>query len=310
MSTLLLTHPVCIEHDTGSFHPECPERLKAVLQALETEEFAFLHRDMAPHATIEQLLRAHPMHHIDSIFQAIPHSDSHHHIDPDTVVSANSGEAALRAAGAVCAAVDAVALGQVRNAFCAIRPPGHHAERDQAMGFCLFNNIVVGAMHARAVHGLQRIAVVDIDVHHGNGTQHMFQDDPDLFYASTHQNNSYPGTGEAHEQGVAGNIVNVPLPPGSGSAEFRAAFTDDILPRLRAFKPDMILISAGFDAHAADPLAHFRLTTSDFGWVTRELLTVSDEVCNSRVVSALEGGYDLGALAASVAAHVRALMGS
>lgn len=310
MPTLLLTHPVCIEHDTGSFHPECPDRLKAVLQALESEEFAFLHRDLAPHATIDQLLRVHPMHHIETVFQAIPHSDSHHHLDPDTVVSANSGEAALRAAGAVCAAVDAVATGQARNAFCAVRPPGHHAERDQAMGFCLFNNIAVGALHAREAHGLQRIAVIDFDVHHGNGTQHMFEDDADLFYASTHQNNAYPGTGEAHEQGVAGNIVNVPLPAGAVSADFRSAFADCILPRLREFKPDMIMISAGFDAHAADPLAHMRLTTSDFGWVTREVVSVADEACKSRVVSALEGGYDLAALAASAAAHVRALMGS
>jgi acetoin utilization deacetylase AcuC-like enzyme len=310
MSTLLLTHPVCIEHDTGPFHPECPERLKAVLQGLESEEFGFLHRDLAPHATVEQLLRVHPMHHIEAIFNAIPHSDSHHHVDPDTVVSANSGEAALRAAGAVVAAVDAVMAGQVRNAFCAIRPPGHHAERDQAMGFCLFNNIAVGALHAREVHGLRRVAVVDIDVHHGNGTQHMFEDDAELFYASTHQESAFPCTGAAQEQGVAGNIVNVPLPAGSGSADFRSAFTDCILPRLREFKPEMILISAGFDAHAADPLAHFRLNTADFGWVTREILAVADEHCQGRVVSALEGGYDLAALAACVATHVRALMGS
>lgn len=310
MPTLLLTHPVCIEHDTGSFHPESPERLKAVLQALEAEDFAFLQRDLAPHATVEQLLRAHPMHHIESVFNAVPHSDSHHHIDPDTVVSANSGEAALRAAGAVCAAIDAVMAGQARNAFCAVRPPGHHAEADRAMGFCLFNNIAVGAFHARAAHGLTRIAAVDFDVHHGNGTQHLFEDDPNLFYASTHQGNAYPGTGHAFEHGVDGNIVNWPLPAGAGSADFREAFAEGILPRLREFKPELILVSAGFDAHAADPLAHLRLTEADFAWVTRELVTLADAVCSGRVVSALEGGYDLRALAASAAAHVRALMGS
>ncbi len=310
MPTLLLTHPVCLEHDTGEFHPECADRLKAVLAALESEDFAFLHRDVAPHATMDQILRVHPPHHIDRVMSAIPHGDFVHHIDPDTAVSANSGEAALRAAGALVAAVDAVATGQARNAFCAVRPPGHHAERDQAMGFCLFNNIAIGVMHAREAHGLKRLAVIDFDVHHGNGTQHIFHDDPDVFYASTHQDSAFPGTGLTHERGVAHNILNVPLPAGAASVDFRIAYTDCILPALREFAPEMIFISAGFDAHAADPLAHMRLKTEDFGWVTREILRVADDVCASRVVSALEGGYDLGALAASTAAHIRALMGS
>lgn len=308
MPTLLLTHPVCLEHDTGEFHPECPDRLKAILAALEGEDFAFLHRDIAPHATVEQLLRVHPMHHIDRIMGAIPHGDHVRHLDPDTVVSAQSGEAALRAAGAVCAAVDTILAGQARNAFCAVRPPGHHAERDQAMGFCLFNNVAVGALHAVEQHGLKRVAVIDFDVHHGNGTQHVFEEDARFFYASVHQDSAYPGTGEARETGL-GNIVNVPLPAGSGSHDFRTAFTDLILPRLRAFQPEMILVSAGFDAHAADPLAHMRLTTEDFRWVSNELVRMAEELCQNRLVSVLEGGYDLRALAACCAVHVRALMG-
>lgn len=308
MPTLLLTHPVCIEHDTGEFHPECSDRLKVVLNALEGEEFAFLHRDMAPHATMEQLLRVHPMHHIEEVMRAIPHGDLVHHIDPDTVVSTNSGEAALRAAGAVCAAVDAVLARQARNAFCAVRPPGHHAERDQAMGFCLFNNVAIGAAHAVEHHGLARVAIVDFDVHHGNGTQHICQEDARFFYASTHQDNAYPGTGLAHEIGM-GNIVNVPLLAGAGSSDFRTAFTDIILPRLRSFRPELIMISAGFDAHAADPLAYLRLTTEDFRWVTNELVRAAEELCDNRIVSTLEGGYDLHALAASCTVHVRALMG-
>ncbi|MBF0374763.1 MAG: histone deacetylase family protein, partial [Alphaproteobacteria bacterium] len=192
---------------------------------------------------------------------------------------------------------------------CAVRPPGHHAEFDHAMGFCLFNNAAIGAYHARVAHGLRRVAVVDFDVHHGNGTQHILGEDPDFFYASSHQWPCYPGTGSPSETGVANNVLNVGLAPGSGGDDFRTAYAELILPRLREFKPDMILISAGFDAHAADPLAHLRLTTADYGWVTAELLKVAEECCDHRVVSVLEGGYDLDALAASVALHVRTLMG-
>ncbi|WP_142848275.1 histone deacetylase family protein [Telmatospirillum sp. J64-1] len=310
MPTLLFTHPACLEHDTGPHHPECADRLKAVLAALEGEEFTLLHREEAPHATMEQLLRAHPPHHVDYVLSHLPHGDMVHHLDPDTVVSANSGEAALRAAGAVVAAVDAVARKECRNAFCAVRPPGHHAERDQSMGFCLFNNVAIGALHAREVHGLRRVAVIDFDVHHGNGTQHIFEEDAELFYGSTHQANAFPGTGGIAECGVGGNICNVPLPPGATGAEFRSAMSEKVLPALRAFRPDIILISAGFDAHASDPMAHLRLTTADFSWVTHEILKIADETCNSRVVSVLEGGYDLTALAACTVAHVRALMGS
>jgi acetoin utilization deacetylase AcuC-like enzyme len=229
-------------------------------------------------------------------------------IDADTFMSAGSAQAAMHAAGAAITAVDGVMAGEFRNAFCAVRPPGHHAERDSAMGFCLFNNIAVGALHARIRHGLTRIAVVDFDVHHGNGTQDIAFDDPDFFYASSHQMPLYPGTGSPSERGVAGNIVNRPLPSGSGSAEFRTSWRDHILPALEAFAPGFVFISAGFDAHRADPLANLNLVEDDFAWVTAEICAVAQGVCAGRVVSALEGGYELDALAASAVAHVRALI--
>jgi acetoin utilization deacetylase AcuC-like enzyme len=261
---------------------------------------------VAPLAEAEQIARVHARLYVDRVLHAIP-AAGYVGFDPDTIASPGSGEAALRAAGAVTAAVDAVVAGEVRNAFCAVRPPGHHAEATRAMGFCIFNNIAIGAAEARAVHGLERVAVMDFDVHHGNGTQHMFERDANLFYASTHQWPFYPGTGAADETGV-GNIVNVPLAPMSGSREFRAAMTEIVLPALRGFRPDLLLISAGFDAHADDPLASLRLQEGDYEWATRALMAVADECCRGRVVSTLEGGYDLPALAASAAAHVRALM--
>jgi len=218
-----------------------------------------------------------------------------------------TGKAALRAVGAVCAAVDAVVGGEAANAFCAVRPPGHHAEPARAMGFCLFNNVAIGARHARAVHGLARVAVVDFDVHHGNGTQAAFEADATLFYASTHQSPLYPGTGGREERGV-GNIVNLPLPPGTDSVGFRRAVADELLPALDEFAPELILVSAGFDAHAADPLAGLALTEADFAWITEALLVLAGRHCGGRLVSVLEGGYDLDALAASAAAHIGALM--
>ncbi len=224
------------------------------------------------------------------------------------MLSPGSGAAARRAAGALCAAVDAVAAGEAGNAFCAVRPPGHHAEPSRAMGFCLFNNVAVGALHARAAHGLRRVAVVDFDVHHGNGTQAMFWDDAELFYASTHQMPLFPGTGGAEERGVAGNILNVPLAPMAGSLEFRHGLRETILPALIRFEPQFILVSAGFDAHEDDPLAGLRLHEDDYAWVTTELLAVARDFCDGRVVSTLEGGYNLQALGASAAAHVTALM--
>jgi len=306
MTTQLYTHPACLEHDPGPGHPERPERLRAVLAALEDESFADLERREAPPASRAQLLYVHTEAYVEQVFAALPESGQVN-LDADTLVSPGSGEAALRAAGAVCAAVDAVMSGGAANAFCAVRPCGHHAEAARAMGFCLFNNVAVAAFHARAAQGARRVAVVDFDVHHGNGTQHMFEADADLFYASTHQWPLYPGTGAADERGV-GNIVNLPLSPHSGSDDFRAAVSGSLIPALHAFKPDLLLISAGFDGHARDPLAQLNLVEDDFAWITDELMTVAGEHCAGRVVSALEGGYDLAALAASAAAHVRRLM--
>ncbi|MDH3230289.1 MAG: histone deacetylase family protein [Alphaproteobacteria bacterium] len=307
MSTILYTHPACAAHDMGPMHPESPARLKAVLDALDAGEFDALDRRQAPAAELDQIARVHPRSYVERILAAIPET-GFVQLDPDTAVCPKSGEAALRAAGAVCAAVDDVMAGEADNAFCAVRPPGHHAEPSRSMGFCLFNNVAVGAEQARAVHGLGRVAVVDFDVHHGNGTQAMFWDDKNLFYASTHQSPHYPGTGGTGERGVAGNIVNAPLPPHTGSAGFRQAMQAMILPALAEFGPEFLLISAGFDAHAADPLASLELNEDDFAWVTRELMNIANAYCGGRVVSTLEGGYDLAALGRSAAAHVRTLM--
>lgn len=307
MHTILFSHSACLNHDTGQYHPECADRLRAVMQALEAEEFMFLDRRDAPRAEREVIARVHPMGYVDWVLEQIP-AEGHAALDGDTHISPGSGEAALRAAGAVVAAVDAVMAGQARNAFCAVRPPGHHAEPARAMGFCMFNNIAIGAAHARAAYGLERVAVMDFDVHHGNGTQAMFENDAGLMYLSTHQGHFYPGTGLASEHGVADNIVNAPLAALSGSAEFRAAFDETILPALERFRPELLLISAGFDAHAADPLAQLRLTEADFAWATRQLMQVAERHAKGRVVSALEGGYDLHALAACARVHVLELM--
>jgi len=306
MRTALITHPACLEHDTGRGHPERIDRLRAVLQALQAPEFAGLQWIEAPTAERKAIERIHDADYVETVFAAIP-AEGHAMLDGDTIVSPGSGEAALRAAGAVILAVDRLAAGEIDNAFCAVRPPGHHAEADRAMGFCLFNNVAIGAAHARAVHGWRRVAVMDFDVHHGNGTQHSFAADPDFFYASTHQMPLYPGTGARSERG-AGNIVNSPLPPGAGSAAFRNAMTAQVLPAIAAFAPDLIMISAGFDAHEADPLASLELETADFAWATTELLSLAKRLCQGRLISALEGGYDLQALADSSAAHVAALM--
>ncbi len=305
MSVALFTHPAVLGHDTGPEHPECADRVRAVLQALEGQEFATLLREVAPLLPLEALQPAHSAAHVKYVL-GLP-VDRVTMIDGDTVYGPGSLEAALHAAGGACAAVDAVMEGWAKAAFVATRPPGHHAETDRAMGFCLFNNVAVAAYHARARWGLRRIAVADFDVHHGNGTQEIFENDPELFYASSHQFPCYPGTGRASERGVAGNVVNAPLPPGSGSEAFRAAW-ERMIPEIAAFKPELLIISAGFDAHAADPLAQLRLRERDFAWVTEALLGVADAHCPGRVISVLEGGYDLEALATSVAAHVRALM--
>ena len=304
--TALITHPACLDHDPGPWHPECIDRLRVVLAALDAPDFAALSRLAAPAATIEQLQRVHPPAHVESILSIRPAPGTHFPIDADTAMSAGSAEAALRSAGGAVLAVDTVLGGAARNAFAAIRPPGHHAERATAMGFCLFANAAIAARHAQAQWGLGRVAVVDFDVHHGNGTQDIFESDASLFYASSHQDPCYPGTGAASEHGV-GNVVNAPLPPGAGSAAFRTTWQTILLPALDRFAPELLIISAGFDAHKDDPLAQLELETEDFAWITRELLALADRHCSGRVVSLLEGGYDLPALAASTAAHVLTL---
>jgi len=309
MTTILYSHPKCIEHDMGSGHPESPDRLRAVMEALKADAFNGLDRREAPMAELDQIARVHPRDYVDQILAAIPKSGLVQ-LDPDTAACPASGEAALRASGAVCAAVDAVMAGEANNAFCAVRPPGHHAEQTRPMGFCIFNNVAVGALQAREAHGVTRVAVVDFDVHHGNGTQAMFWDDENLFFGSSHQSPFYPGTGSEAERGATGNIVNAPLAAGSGSREFRQVWEGIILPALVDFKPEFLLISAGFDAHEADPLASLRLNDEDFIWATRRLMKIADEHCKGRIVSTLEGGYDLAALARSAAAHVKTLMQS
>ena len=304
----LFTHPACLGHDMGPYHPESPDRLRVVLQALEHPDFAPLLREQAPLSTRDQLCLAHPESHVDRILAMRPVEGEILSIDPDTLVSHGTPDAALRAAGGAIAAVDAVMEGWASAAFAAVRPPGHHAERHRAMGFCFFNNAAIAARHARQRWGLSRVAVVDFDVHHGNGTEDIFAPDPALFYGSSHQHPCYPGTGSPRETGVAGNVINAQLPPGADGAMFRAAWQDSIIPALEAWRPEFLIVSAGFDAHRADPLAELRVETEDFAWLTDRLLAVADRHAQGRIVSLLEGGYDLAALAASAAAHVRCLM--
>ncbi|WP_419898284.1 histone deacetylase family protein [Roseomonas sp. USHLN139] len=307
MSLLLVTHRACLGHSNGEGHPEEPGRLRAVLAALEGEEFATAIQEQAPRATEEQLLRVHPRHHVEGILAIRPEGDDIVMLDGDTGMSAGSAEAALRAAGAGIAAVDAVCRGEVRRAFCAVRPPGHHAEPDRPMGFCLFSNAAIAARHAQAAHGLGRVAILDFDVHHGNGTQAVVEADPTILFLSSHQSPCYPGTGLESETGV-GNVINATLPPGADGEAFRAAWRDRLLPALEGFGPELIIVSAGFDAHARDPLAQLRVREADFNWLTAEICRIADRLCGGRVVSTLEGGYDLEALASSAAGHVRALL--
>lgn len=308
MTTIVYTHAACLEHRPGTHHPESPERLKAVLQALRTPAFAALEWREAPLGTREQVELIHDPAFIDEVADLAPSSGFATLDGGDTVMSPGSWEAVMRCVGAACAGVDAVMNGEASNVFCATRPCGHHAEPDRAMGFCIFNQAAIAAVHALEVHGLQRVAVVDFDVHHGNGTQAAFFNRPELFYASSHQSPFYPGTGAASERGVAHNIVNAPLPRGCDSATFRERTATVILPVLLEFDPQLIIISAGFDAHALDPLAELNLSDDDFRWVTQELLKIADACCTGRVVSILEGGYSLQALASSSAVHVQALL--
>ncbi len=309
MSTLVYTHTACLMHEPGPSHPESPQRLKAVLEVLETPAFRSLEWRDAPMGTRMQAMLVHDQDYVDQIADIAPDSGRVALDGGDTVMSPGSWEAVMRCIGAACAGVDAVMAGEADNVFCATRPCGHHAEPDRAMGFCIFNQAAIAAVHALQAHGLQRVAVVDFDVHHGNGTQAAFFARPELFYASSHQSPLYPGTGDRSERGVSGNIVNVPLPPGCGSQLFRERIERDMLPALRAFKPDFIIISAGFDAHRLDPLAGMNLEDDDFHWVTEKLMRIADEVCEGRIVSILEGGYSGEGLMGGAAAHVKALMG-
>ncbi|WP_425081282.1 histone deacetylase family protein [Ruegeria arenilitoris] len=304
MKTALLTHADCLEHVTPDGHPERVARLEHILHALESLD---LNRVTAPLAADDDLLRIHPESYIRDVRKMRP-AEGFAQIDGDTFMSPGSVDAAYRAAGAVVRAVDMVLGGEAQNAFCAIRPPGHHAETDTAMGFCLFGNAALAAKHALDHHGLNRVAVVDFDVHHGNGTQDLLWDEKRALVITSQQMPLWPGSGRPDEAGAFETILNIPLPPGSGGAEMRAAYETQAFPRLRAFKPDLIIISAGFDAHQDDPLANLNWSTGDFAWVTAELCKIADELCGGRIVSTLEGGYDLNALAQATRAHVEELM--
>ena len=306
VSTLLLTHPSFEEHDTGSGHPESADRIRAISTRLDAPEFTPLIRKIAPRAAESTIRLIHPQSHVNLILAGIPIT-GYHNVDGDTILSPASGEAAFCAVGAVCEAVNVVMNDKALNAFCAVRPPGHHAEPERAMGFCIFNNIAIAAEYARKNFGIQRVAIVDFDVHHGNGTQAAFYQQSNVLYASTHQSPLYPGTGGADETGV-GNIFNVPLAARSGSTEFQQAVIEKVFPALHQFKPELLLISAGFDAHQDDPLASLNLIEDDYAWITRELSHIASRYGHGRIVSVLEGGYNLDALAESVASHVRELM--
>ncbi len=308
MTTLLLTHPSFKLHETPSGHPERVDRIRAVERILEDERFASLWREEAPLVDRQSILTCHPERHLAAIERAVP-SEGFSSVDSDTVMSPGSLEASLRGAGAATRAVDAVLRGEAQNAFAAIRPPGHHAEHATAMGFCFFNNAAIAARHAQIKHGIGRVAIIDWDVHHGNGTQDILWSDASIMYCSTHEMPLYPGTGARDERGDHDTIVNAPLNAGDGGEMFRDAFDHVILPRLTQFAPELVIISAGFDAHWRDPLANINLEERDFSWATRRLMDIAERHAGGRVVSLLEGGYDLEGLSRSVAVHVSALMG-
>lgn len=306
MTTFLFENPIFLEHHTPEGHPERSDRIRAINLALEHERFAPLVREKAPQANEDFVLLAHPESHLRAVMAAIPEEDINQ-VEADTYASPASLQAALTGIGGAIAAVDAVFSGKADNAFVAARPPGHHAERDKAMGFCFFNNAAIAARHAQKAHGAERVAIVDWDVHHGNGTQDIFYDDRSVLFCSTHQMPLYPGSGAKDETG-AGNIVNAPLSMNDGSDHFREAFKSRVLPRVADFKPDIIIISAGFDAHHRDPLAQINLVADDFDWATAKLMELSEKSASNRVVSLLEGGYDLTGLAESAATHIYRLM--
>ena len=303
MPTAYITHPACLEHDPGDWHPESPHRLRAIDDQLHAARlYDFLAHHAAPRVERGQLLRVHDAAYLDAVEAAAPAS-GRIHLDPDTVMSPGTLEAARRAAGGAVLGVDLVMRGTVRNAFVACRPPGHHATRNHSMGFCVYNNVAVAAAHALAAHGLGRVAIVDFDVHHGNGSEDIFRDEPCVLLCSSFQHPFYPYSGA----GGGEHYVSLPLPAGTTGRAYRAAFSEQILPRLEAFQPRMILFSAGFDGHRDDDMAQFALDESDYTWITRQVLSVAARHAGDRVVSVLEGGYELGALGRSVAAHVRVL---
>ncbi|MFN3688736.1 histone deacetylase family protein [Salinarimonas sp.] len=308
MTTLYLCHPAALDHQTPPGHPERADRIRVIERALEDERFSMLVREQAPVAEVESVALVHPRRYVDALIEAGPAS-GFVQIDSDTVLSPGTIEAALRSAGGAVRAVEEVMQGLVRNAFVAMRPPGHHAEKQVPMGFCFFNNAAIAARYAQKRFGAERVAVIDWDVHHGNGTQDIFWDDESVLYCSTHEMPLYPGTGALGERGEHDTIVNAPLSAGDGSDVFREAMRTRVLPRIDAFAPDLVVISAGFDAHWRDPLGNIMLTEQDFAWATLELMDIAERRCKGRVVSLLEGGYDLEGLSRSVAAHVSALMG-
>ncbi len=307
MSTILVTHPDCLSHETPPGHPEQVARMTFVSEALSGPEFASLDRRDAPFCSDADILLCHPKTYLDSLAEAVP-VRGFVSLDADTHMSPGSLIAARRGVGGVLSAVDAVLAGDARNAFVACRPPGHHALAEAPMGFCLFGNVAIAAKHALERHDLSRVAVIDFDVHHGNGTQALLWDEPRAMLFTSQQMPHWPGSGDPSERGAHDTIVNIPLAPGSGSAEMRRAYEAQVLPALEAFAPELLLISAGFDAHRADPLSDLNWSTEDYSWLTERLCDVADEVAGGRVVSTLEGGYDLHALAASAAAHVKTLM--
>ncbi len=309
MKTLILHHDDCLRHDPGTRHPERADRVRAVLSAIRNMQGTELLP--APKASLDQIGRVHDTEYWQRVIELEPGADKPGAdkvaLDPDTVLSPGSIDAALRGSGAACFAIDQVFAGKSRNAFCVIRPPGHHAEVGRAMGFCLLNHVAVAARHALAVHGIKRVAILDFDVHHGNGTQSIFEQSPDVLYVSSHQMPLFPGTGSADETGC-GNILNLPLAPGDGSHEFRTAWSERGLPALQNFQPELIIISTGFDAHQRDPLGQLELQDEDYGWITGEICRIAQNTCEGRVISLLEGGYDLEALASASHAHVEALI--
>ena len=307
MSTAIVTHKDCILHDTGTHHPESQERLVSIFESLKKFKSQKIKWIDGEDINLQHINVVHPEEHVNKIKKNIP-STGYFNIDADTILSANSFKAALKAVGSICKATDLVCTQKFNNAFCPIRPPGHHAEFQRAMGFCLFNNVAIGAYYAKLQYKLKKIAVIDFDVHHGNGTQKAFWNDPNMFYASTHQEGIFPGTGFKDEVGVDNNIVNVPLPAGTNGLLFKKSYEDIIIPKLQKFSPEMIFVSAGFDAHKDDPLADFKLLEEDFFWVTSELKNFADKYCKKRLVSCLEGGYNINALVKSCIAHVKGLI--